>query len=332
MFGFEFRNPEYLLLLIPFAAAVAYYYGRRRYRSESALAISSERILTRRRSVRALTYRYLSLLRFLTILLLIIGLARPGRGVDISSVKHHGIDIMIALDVSDSMMGEDFIPKNRLEVAKKVIKDFIGRRLSDRIGLVVFSGDAYLQCPLTIEHQMITAIVDEVGFDTVAEDGTAIGDAIALAASRMMDRKTKSRIVLLLTDGMNNRGSIDPETAARASADLGIRVYTVGIGKEGRVSYPSRGGIIFGKRYLTNHFDESGLQEIATITGGRFYRAQSSGVLWEKIEDIDRLERSEMTVRVYREFFDRFQFVMVLALSIFFCEVFLRSVFYRKVP
>lgn len=332
MYGFECKNPEYLFLLIPWGIMIVYYYLGRLYRSESAIAISSERIVTKRRSIRVATYRFLSPLRFLAIFILILALSRPGKGIDYSSVKNLGIDIMIAFDVSDSMMGEDFKPRNRLEVAKQVIKDFIVRRQSDRIGMVVFSGDAYLQCPLTIEHQMIIDLVDELDFDTVEEDGTAIGDALALALSRMIDRKSKSRIILLLTDGMNNRGIIDPETAAKACAEMGVKIYTVGIGKEGRVAYPSRGGFIFGKRYLYNHFDETGLREIAGITSGRFYRAESSGILWENIKDIDRLEKSEMNSRVYHEFYDRFQYFLIVALSLFFSEIILRSVFYRKLP
>ncbi len=332
MYDLEFKNPEYLFLLIPWGVMIVYYYLRRLYRSESAIAISSERIVTKRRSIRVKTYRLLSPLRFFAIFILILALSRPGKGIDYSSVKNLGIDIIIALDVSDSMMGEDFQPRNRLEVAKQVIKDFIVQRRSDRIGMVVFSGDAYLQCPLTIEHQMIIDLVDELDFNTVEEDGTAIGDALALALSRMIDRKSTSRIILLLTDGMNNRGIIDPETAAKACAEMGVKIYTVGIGKEGRVTYPSRGGFIFGKRYLYNHFDETGLREIAGITSGKFYRAKSSGILWENIKDIDRLEKSEINIRVYHEFYDRFQYFLIVALSLFFSEIILRSVFYRKLP
>ncbi len=332
MYGLEFKNPEFLLLLIPWGLMVFYYYFRKLYQTESAIAISAERIVEKRQSIRVKTYRLLSPLRFLIILILILGLSRPGKGVDYSSVKNLGIDIMIALDVSDSMMGEDFQPRNRLEVAKKVIKDFIVRRESDRIGMVVFSGDAYLQCPLTIEHQMIVDLIADLDFDTVKEDGTAIGDALALALSRMMDRKSKSKIILLLTDGMNNRGIIDPETAAKACAEMGVKIYAVGIGKEGRVSYPSRGGFFFGRRYLYNHFDATGLQEIAKITAGRFYRAKSSGILWENIKDIDRLEKSQAEIRVYHEFYDRFQYFLIVAISLFFSEIMLRSIFYRKLP
>lgn len=328
----DFKTPLLLLLLLPYAAMVFWYYFRRHHLREAAVAISSRRVMRERKSIRVRTYRYLPALRFLAIFLLIVALARPGRGVHYSSVKHLGIDIMIALDLSDSMMGEDFQPRNRLEVAKQVVRDFIARRASDRIGLVVFSGDAYLQCPLTVDHAVLADIIDEVDFDTVREDGTAIGDALSLAASRMMDLKGKSKIILLLTDGMNNRGIIDPETAAKACAEMGIRVYAVGIGKDGLVPYPATARFLGGQRFMKNHFDETGLKEIARITGGKFYRAASSGVLWENIRDIDALERTEAEAKVYYEFFDKFQALLIIAVALFFLEILLRSVFYRKVP
>lgn len=330
--GIDFKNPEFLFLLIPFAGAVFWYVYSRLYLKGAAIAVPSEAIVSGERSFRVRTYRYLPALRFLAVLFLILALARPGKGVTYTSVKNLGIDIMVALDVSGSMKGEDFQPKNRLMVAKQVLKDFVAKRKSDRIGLVVFAGEAHFQCPLTIEHQMITDIVDEIDFDSVPEDGTAIGEALALSASRMIESRASSKIILLLTDGMNNRGTIDPETAAKLCGESGIKVYTVGIGKEGRVRYPAGTGFLFGRQYLYNHFDETGLRKIADATSGKFYRATSGGVLWENIRDIDRLERSEFDTRQYYEFYDRFQVFLAIAMGLFFLEVLLRSVLYRKVP
>ncbi len=334
MVQLEIKNPLFLLLLIPWAAMVVWYIYRKVYDYESAMAASSESVVTRRNSFRAATYRFLPILRFLAILLLIIAMARPGKGIHYSSIKNLGIDIMIALDVSGSMRGEDFEPKHRLAVAKQVIKDFINRREGDRIGMVVFAGEAYLQCPLTVEYTMIGDIVDEIDFETVPVDGTAIGDALGLAAARMMDSKSESRIILLLTDGMNNRGSIDPETAAKTCVDLGIRIYSVGIGKEGRVPYsiPGAGGFFLGKQYLVNHFDETILREISDMSGGKFYRAQSSGVLWQNVKEIDRLEKSEVILKKFHEFYDKFQWLLIAAAGLFFLEIILRSVVYRKIP
>ncbi len=325
----EFKDPLFLLLLIPYFIVLFIYIKKKFFNRTSAIAVSSQSIVKKRITFRTRTYRYLPVLRFLSILFLIIAVSRPGRGIQYSSVKNLGIDIMIALDVSGSMKGEDFQPKNRLAVAKKVIKDFISGRKSDRIGMVVFAGDAYLQCPLTIEHDMIKEIVDEVDFDTVGIDGTAIGDALALSASRMMDSRAKSKIILLLTDGMSNRGIIDPETAAKACKEAGIKIYSVGIGRDGRVPYP---GGLFGKKYIVNHFDETVLRKASAMTGGKFYRASSSGVLWENIKDIDRLEKSEVDINVYNEFYDRFELFLILAVSLFFLEIILSSVFYRKIP
>jgi Ca-activated chloride channel family protein len=329
---FEFKNPLFLLLFVPYAAFIGWYVWGKIYNRNAAIAVSSEAIVPKRKSIRALTYRYVPILRFLAIGLLIAAVARPGRGIDYSSVKNLGIDIMIALDVSGSMMGEDFQPKNRLAVAKEVVKDFVAKRKGDRLGMVVFAGEAYLQCPLTIEHQMIKDIVDEVDFGTVAVDGTAIGEALSLCASRMMDSKAKSKIILLLTDGMNNRGSIDPETAANVCSEMGVKIYTVGIGKDGRVPYPNPGGFFTGKQYLFNHFDGTVLQNISEKTEGKYYRAASSGVLWENIKDIDRLEKSEVELKVYHEFYNRFYYFLIAAVSVFFLEIVLRSIVYRKIP
>ena len=325
----EFKYPLVLLLLIPYAVMVFWYLYRRIGRRGPALGLSSRRILKERRSFRVSTYRFLPVLRFLAIMMLIIAMARPGRGISYSSVKNMGIDIMVVMDLSPSMMGEDFQPKNRLAVAKQVVEDFISRRKTDRIGMVVFAGEAYLQCPLTVEHDMIMDIIKEVDFDSVGEDGTAIGDALALAASRMMDSEAKSRMILLITDGMNNRGTIDPETAAKTCKEMGIKIYSVGIGKDGKVPYP---GGLFGKQYVMNHFDPEVLQKASDMTGGRFYRATSTGVLWDNIKDIDMLEKSRIDVRIYHEFHDRFEFFLLCAMVLFFVEVMARSLVYRKIP
>jgi len=327
----EFRYPYVLLLVIPYAVMIGLYIYFRIYKREASFELSSAKLITRRTTFRTATYKGLVVLRFLAILMLIIALARPGRGIDYTSVNDYGIDIMICLDVSGSMRGEDFQPDNRLAVAKRVVKDFINKRPHDKIGMVIFAGEAYLQCPLTTEKNIIADITDEIDFDSVPADGTAIGDAIALAASRMTDSTAASKMVLLITDGMNNRGQIDPETAAILCKGMDIKVYTVGIGKEGEVTYPA-GPAFFGKRILINHFDERGLRKIADMTGAKFYRAESSGVLWQNISDIDRLEKSIVETRVYHEFYDRFGWFLLLATLFFFTEIILRSLIYRKIP
>jgi Ca-activated chloride channel family protein len=331
MWHLEFKSPFMLILLVPWSFMLFWYRYRKIYTRGAAVAVSSSRIIRRRTTLRSSTYRFLPGLRFVSLLLLIIALSRPGKGVSYSSIKTEGIDIMIAVDVSGSMRGEDFEPRNRLEVSKQVIRDFIAGRKNDRIGLVVYAGEAYLQCPLTLEHDMIGDIIDEIDFETVHAQGTAIGDALALSASRMMDSKAKTRIIVLFTDGRHNTGQMDPETAAKAARELGIKIYTVGIGTKGKpVPYPT--GIPLVKRYMMEDLDEATLQKIADITGGKYYNATSSGVLWRNVKDIDRLEKSQVKMKQYHEFYDGFQWFLTAAMVFFFLEIILRSVVYRKVP
>jgi len=333
MSNLAFKYPLFLLLLAPWAAAVFYFY-RRSFRGEMPFAVSSEKAAGTRRSLRTATYPWLWILRAVSILLLVVALAGPGRGITYTNVKTRGIDIMVALDLSGSMRGEDFQPDNRLGAAKKVLRGFIERRPGDRIGLVVFAENAYFQCPLTIEHDIISDIVDDLDFRSVDDDGraTAIGDAIALAASRMAGSKASSRIILLITDGMNNSGEVDPETAAKACAAAGIRVYTVGIGRDGRVPYPGRFGSMGPKAYAINEFNGEALEKVAAITGGRYYRAQAGGVLWQNINDIDALEKSDAVVNTYYEFESRAGVPLAAGVVLFFLEILLRSAVYRKLP
>jgi len=326
-----FRHPMFLLLAVPWCVfAYMYFFRGWRYRS-SAIALSSPGLLPEKVSWRAMTYPYLPLLRFSSVLLLILALAGPGRGITITSINNNGIDIMIAMDVSGSMMGEDFKPKNRLTVAKDNIRDFVSDRKTDRIGMVVFAGEAYLQCPLTVEYGIISDIIEEIDEKTVTENGTAMGDAIALAASRMIESRTASRIILLLTDGMNNTGSMDPETAAGLCRDSGIRIYCVGIGKKGvPVPYPS--GIPGFKRYMRSDLDEETLEKVSSITGGRFYNAENSDALRLAIGDINALEKSTVQARTWQEFHDGFSYFLVCAAFLFFIEIILRSAVYRKIP
>lgn len=226
------------------------------------------------------------------------------------------------------MSAEDLEP-DRLSAAKKVLKDFIDNRGGDRIGLVVFAGDAYLQCPPTLEHEFLNDIVEEVEFATVSEDGTAVGNAVAVSVARLMESSAKSRVLLLITDGVSNRGFIDTETAAKAAAEMGVKIYAIGVGRDGEVSFTSPDGR---RGRLMNHFDEKSLRDAADITNGKFYRADDSSALAESISDIDRLEKSEIETRKYYEFNDKSGPFILFAVSIFFIDIILRSLFYRKIP
>jgi Ca-activated chloride channel homolog len=234
--------------------------------------------------------------------LLIVSLARPQTGAARSEIKSEGIDIVLALDISGSMRAEDFHPNNRLFVAKEVAKKFIDGRPGDRIGLVVFSGGAYTQCPLTLDHGIVESLLDEVDFGQVP-DGTAIGMGLATSVNRLREAKGKSKVVILLTDGQNNAGEIDPPTAAKAAHALGVRVYTIGAGTNGPARMPVDDPV-FGRRYVTidASIDEGTLQDIAKETGGQYFRATTAEALEKIYQEIDHMERSEAETVEYVDY------------------------------
>jgi len=324
----EFKNPWALLLLVPYALMIFWYLYGKVYKGGSAVAVSSKSLVNQNKSFRALTYPYVPILRFIAILLIIVAISRPGKGIDYSTVKNLGIDIMIALDVSGSMGQQDFEPKNRLHVAKKVIADFIKNRESDRIGLVIFGADAYLQCPLTVEHDMITDIVTQLSLKDIDGRRTAVGDGLALAASRMLDSKSKSKVILLLTDGASNAGTIDPLLASSTCKDNNIKVYSIGIGKKYTVL---RGPFGITQRRKSD-LDIDTLKKIAEDTKGKFFHATSSGVLKKNFQEIDMMEKSSIDLKIYHEFYDKFEIFLFIAMGLFFTEIFLRSIVYRKIP
>ncbi len=326
----DFKNPLFLLLLVPLAAACAWYVWTGLTGKESGIRISSTSVVQGKRSWRSVTYPWLVLLRVAVLVLLVVAIARPGQRVNYTSIKDRGINIMVVLDVSTSMKAQDFKPKHRLQVAKQVVQDFISRRTHDRLGLVAFAGDAWLQCPLTMERKMVQKLVGYLDFASREEDGTAIGDALALAASRMKEEDGSGGVILLLTDGMNNRGMVDPQTAARMCRDLGIRIHAVAIGSQGLVPFPGKG--MLGSRMRMSNFDPDSIRRLSETSGGRFYMADSSGVLWEHMKEIDRLEKKEFSRRQYSVFHDGFRWWLYAAAVLFGIEIILRSLVYRKVP
>ena len=242
----QFANPMFLWLLLA-VPLVAYFMFRRR--REAAIKFSDISLLRNvRRSRRVKNRKILYALRLLALVLLIIAMARPQAGKKTTEVSSEGIDIMLALDVSGSMKAEDFKPQNRLVAAKEVIKEFVQGRQSDRIGLVVFSRQSFTQCPLTMDYSVLLNFLEQVDFGMI-EDGTAIGMGLANAVNRLRSSDAKSRIIILLTDGINNAGEIDPLTAAQIAKTLGIRVYTIGAGKLGKALYPVDDPM-FGRRYV----------------------------------------------------------------------------------
>jgi Ca-activated chloride channel family protein len=242
---------------------------------------------------------------------LIVALARPQLGYSWEESQTEGIDIEIALDISGSMGAEDFQPKDRLTVAKEVVKDFIGKRPADRIGIVVFSGAALTRAPLTTDRAMLNLLVDSVELNSLP-DGTAIGVAIASAAARLKDSSAKSKVIVLVTDGVNNAGEIDPVSAAAVAKGLGIKVYTIGVGTEGRapvpvpVTNPLTGEREIRRVPMNLQVDEALLQQIAERTNGRFYRATDQDALRTVFADIDRLEKTPLAVKRYVRYREAF--------------------------
>ena len=275
------------------------------------------------------------ILRFVVISLLIIALARPQLSQSQERRFAEGIDIILALDISESMRAEDVKDANRLETAKSVIRDFLRHRESDRIGLVVFSGESYTLCPLTLDYTVLIELLEgvEVALGGQLKDGTAIGDAIATTTHRLRVSETKNRIVILLTDGENNSGSIDPGAAASLAQSLEIKVYTIGMGKEGGALIPYE-DTTFGKRYreVKTYLDEGTLKRIANVTGGRYFRATDVQSLKHVYTEIDQLEKTEFKVIDYTEEKEMAVYFLIPAALLFGLEVLLHNTVLRKIP
>jgi Ca-activated chloride channel family protein len=264
----------------------------------------------------------------------ILALARPQFVSARETITGEGVEIALALDISGSMASLDFQPQNRLEAAKQVIGDFIVERPYDKIGLVIFSNEAFNQSPLTLDHNMVTRSLErvELATDLGIEDGTAIGLGVANAANMLANSDAESKVIVLLTDGVNNAGQIDPLTAAEAAKALGIKVYTIGAARPGQVPVPVDG--LFGQQitYQESILDEETLQHVADITGGRYYRAEDTAGLKAIYDEINGLEKSQVEIQVYNQYYELFGWLLVPALIIFVLELALRSTVFRKVP
>ena len=305
----EFAAPWVLLLLLLLPA----WWMWRRKRRPPAIVFSRVSVLAKGpRAGRALA-RTLFVARNLVIAGLIVALARPRSAGRAQQSTSEGINIVIAFDISSSMLAEDFQPQNRLEVARDKVKQFITLRNSDRIGVVAFSGEALTQVPLTTDYPVVLAAVDNLQPGQL-EDGTAIGTAIATAANRLRDAPGRSKVLVLLTDGVNNRGAIDPRTAAQAASAFGVKIYAIGVGTEGMAPVPVGRGV-FGLRYENRpvEIDDALLTEVATRTGGRYFRARDAIALERITEEIDRLERTPVRTRTYTRYTELYRWPLVLA-------------------
>ena len=238
--------------------------------------------------------------RMVALALFILALARPQSVSSRQNISTEGIDIVLEIDLSGSMVAEDFNP-NRIEAAKQVASDFIDGRSNDRIGLVVFSAQSFTQCPLTTDYPVLKSLLKEVK-NGMIEDGTAIGLAIANGVNRMKDSKAKSKVMILLTDGVNNRGEIDPITAARIAATYGVRIYTVGVGAQGEAPYPVQTPFGIRRQMIPVDLDEKALTQIADMTGGKYFRATDNRTLKNIYKEIDKLERTKIDVTAYKRY------------------------------
>ncbi len=271
-------------------------------------------------------------LRMLTLTLMLVALARPQAGARAEEVITEGVDILLAIDISSSMKTEDFRPKNRLHAAKEVVAEFIQSRPHDRLGMVVFAARAITKCPLTLDHDILLTLLDDVEIGTI-EDGTAIGTALATSVNRLKDSDARSRIIILLTDGVNNRGEIDPLTAAELAKTFGIKTYTVGAGKEGYAPYPfedPRRGTVY--QDVLVEIDEETLQKIADITGGKYFRATDAESLVEVYSEIDTMEKTEIEQKQYVQYTELAPYFLMVAFGLLMIETLLTRTRLQRNP
>jgi Ca-activated chloride channel family protein len=335
----RFVNPEAFWILIVILPAI-YLYVRREKKSLGAIKFSDISALKKIKPTLAVKLRHLLFVgRIVGLTLLVVALARPQKGTSFEEITTEGVDIMLVLDVSSSMQALDFKPKDRLNVAKEQIIEFVSKREHDRMGLVLFAGRSYTKCPLTLDYDLLTKFVDEVDFGQIeSENRTAIGTAIATAANRLKESSTKSKMMILLTDGSNNAGDISPEIAATASAQLGIKIYTIAIGKEGEVPYPVIETDPFtGKkkrtvRKMKSDIDVTTLQKVAKMTDGQFFRAENRDELKNIYEIIDRLEKTEIKSRQYTSWNELFFNWLIAGFVLLFIEFLLRHTRFRRIP
>ncbi len=328
----RFANPEFLGLLIIVPVLVLWYLKRQRsgsgtirYSNIGTLkSIGKSRFSPLRHSV--------FVLRCAVIVLLILAFARPQSGRTEQEIITEGIDIIMAIDLSRSMLAEDFKPKNRVQAAKQVAADFIKGRKNDRIGLVVFAAKSFTQCPLTIDYGILLNFLEEIEVGLI-EDGTAIGMGLANCVNRFRHSKAKSKVVILLTDGVNNRGELDPITAAGLAKALDVRVYTIGVGKRGDALYPVDDPF-FGKRYVRMpvQIDEAVLRRIAEITGARYFRATDENSLAEIYNEIDQLEKTKIEIKEYTRYKELFVRFLLAAFGLLLIEIVLAHTKFRKIP
>ena len=324
-------HPEFLYLFLLLPVAVFWYWLRYRKRYPT-FRLSSLQAVRAGGSWRGRLQLLLPMLRIFAFAALIMAVARPQEPLQEEKVKGEGIDIVLSMDLSSSMLAMDFKP-NRLEVAKRVASEFVDKRTFDRVGIVVFAGEAFTQCPLTTDHRIVKEFLSRLECGNL-EDGTAIGMGLATAVNRLKDTKAKSKVIILLTDGVNNTGYQSPQLAAKIAKEFSIKIYTIGIGASGEAQTPvsrrSDGTYIFGLARV--EMDEPLMREIAQLTGGQYYRATTEQELEQIYAQIDQLEKSEIEIRSHKRYGELFRWFVLCAVVLVFMEFLLRYTVLRTIP
>ncbi len=328
MSNITFANPSYLWFLMIIPLLVVFYILRQRKTSPSLTFSNAQQLKDIQGSVRLVLRHILFAIRMIIIALLVIIIARPQSTDYWEDVSTEGIDIILTMDISSSMLARDFRP-DRLEAAKNVATEFISGRPYDRMGLVIFSGESFTQCPLTTDHAVMINLMREMQSGMI-EDGTAIGLGLATAVNRIKDSEAKSKVIILLTDGVNNRGEIAPVTAAEIAKTLGVRVYTIGVGSRGIAPYPVQ--TVAGIRYrnMQVEIDEEVLKEIADMTGGKYFRATDNESLNQIYREIDTLEKSKINVQELSRKREEYMPLAIILATLLLLEILLRYTVLRK--
>lgn len=331
MKGISFLNPEFFWLFLLLPLAIAWQIWKRK-QQVATLKISSVSGFKAQKSLAAKLKPYLVVLRILALSSLIIAMARP-RKVDISSQTKStkGIDIVMAIDVSGSMLAKDLSP-NRMEALKKVANNFVEGRPNDRIGIVVYAAEAYTKTPVTSDKSIIQEAIKSIKYDNVLQDGTGIGMGLTTAVNRLKDSKAKSKVIILLTDGVNNAGFIEPETASQIAKEYGIKVYTIGIGTNGNAMFPyayaPNGGFLF--KMMPVEIDVDLLRTISRNTGGKYFRANSNSKLESIYDEINKLETTEIQELKFYDYDEKFRPFVWIASILLLMEILLHNTIYRS--
>ena len=323
----EFANPKLLWLLLLVPLAIIWYILRHKKQEASVNFSDLKGMVKLPKTWKAYLRHLLFALKMAALALLIVALARPQSSSTNSTSNIEGIDIVMAMDVSGSMLARDLKP-DRLTAAKNVASDFVKDRPGDRMGLVIFSGETFTQVPLTTDHGVMLNMLSEMK-NGLIDDGTAIGDGLATAISRLKDSEAISKVVILLTDGMNNAGSVDPYTAAEMAKLFGVRVYTIGVGSYGTAPYPVQTPFGTQMQQMKVEIDEKLLTTIANSTGGKYFRATNNQKLDEIYAEIDKLERSKIEVTEFRRLHEEFYPLVAWALALLLLEFLLRKTIFR---